>query len=300
MCAYSKLAMRLTLCQTSPTILGSGLAWDAYHTQFELLAGVNRCSNTEKATYLAVSLRGSAATVWTNLSSDQHCDYSALTATPENHFGSAHLPEVNRTKLKTWARWQDEALPALAEDVERLTRLAYPDAAESMVQVLAKDQFIDSLPDQDMRLRIWQNQPKTLREALETALELESYQLSSKQRFRTVHKVHMEESTCYQGQLQNVGAEKSGDVQQLVEALKQLTGSSPKQSPTRREHSPMDRSSVACWNCKQREVTSSEIADGNSRGTVLLPRGLVPVSPIRKIDSSQVCFIISQRRGIDQ
>jgi len=57
-------------------------AWDAYHTQFELLAGINRCSNTEKATYLAVSLRGSAATVLTNLPPDQHCDYSALTAAP--------------------------------------------------------------------------------------------------------------------------------------------------------------------------------------------------------------------------
>jgi len=103
--------------------------------------------------------------------------------------------------LKTWACQRDEALPELAEDVERLTRLAYPDAAESMVQVLARDQFINSLADEDMHLRIRQNQPKTLREALETALELESYQLSSKQRYRTVHKVHMEEFTCYQGQL---------------------------------------------------------------------------------------------------
>jgi len=59
--------------------------------------------------------------------------------------------------------------------------------------------------------------------------------------------------SCYQGQLQNAGAEKSGDVvQQLVEALKQLTGNSPKQSPTRRERGPVDRSSVVCWNCKQR------------------------------------------------
>jgi len=70
--------------------------------------------------------------------------------------------------------------------VERLTRLAYPNAAESMIEVLAKDQFIDSLADEDMCLRIRQNRPKTLREALETALELESYQLASKQRFRTV------------------------------------------------------------------------------------------------------------------
>ena len=48
----------------------------------------------------------------------------------------------------------EETLPELAEDVERLTRLAYPDAAEQVMVVLAKDQFIDMIPDEDTRLRI--------------------------------------------------------------------------------------------------------------------------------------------------
>jgi len=34
-----------------------------------------------------------------------------------------------------------------------------------------------------------------------------------------------------------------------------------------------------------REVTSGRIADRSSRKTTLLPRGLVPVSPIREMDS---------------
>jgi len=38
-----------------------------------------------------------------------------------------------------------------------------------------------------------------------------------------------------------------------------------------------------------REVTSGGTADRNSRGTALLPRGLVPVSPIREMDSSRIC-----------
>ena len=42
-------------------------------------------------------------------------------------------------------------LPELAEDIEQLTRLAYPSAAEQMV-VLAKNQFVDALPDEDTRL----------------------------------------------------------------------------------------------------------------------------------------------------
>ena len=65
-------------------------------------------------------------------------------------------------------------------------RLAYPGATEAMVELLAKDQFVDVLPDEDMRLRIRQNKPATLRDALKLALELESYQLASRQKAKPV------------------------------------------------------------------------------------------------------------------
>jgi len=38
-----------------------------------------------------------------------------------------------------------------------------------------------------------------------------------------------------------------------------------------------------------REVISGGIADRDSRGMALLPRGLGPVTPIRETDSSRVC-----------
>ena len=47
-----------------------------------------------------------------------------------------------------------------------------------MVTVLAKDQFIDALPDEDTHLRIRQSRPPSLRQTLETTLELESYLLA--------------------------------------------------------------------------------------------------------------------------
>ena len=40
----------------------------------------------------------------------------------------------------------------LARDVERLTHLAYPDASAEILDVLSKDQFIDTLTDEDFRL----------------------------------------------------------------------------------------------------------------------------------------------------
>ena len=48
-----------------------------------------------------------------------------------------HQTELNRTKLKARVRQRDEGLPELAEDVERLARLVYPDAPASMIEVLA-------------------------------------------------------------------------------------------------------------------------------------------------------------------
>jgi len=92
-------------------------------------------------------------------------------------------------RLKARSRRRDETLAELAEDVERLVRLAYPEATEAMVEVLAKDQFVDALPEEDMRLRIRQNKPVMLRDALRLALELESYQLASRQRPKLVREI---------------------------------------------------------------------------------------------------------------
>ena len=111
---------------------------------------INRWSDEDKAAYLAISLRGPAATVLTDLPPDQRQNYASLTAALQSWFGTAHQTELNRVKLKAWTRRREKTLPELAEDIERLVRLAYPDAAESMVEVLAKDQFVDSLPEEDM------------------------------------------------------------------------------------------------------------------------------------------------------
>ena len=85
-------------------------------------------------------------TVLTNISSDNHNDYNVLVTALDQRFGIAHRAELNRVKLRGRVRKREETLPELAEEVEHLARLAYPNAAAEMVEVLAKDQFIDALP----------------------------------------------------------------------------------------------------------------------------------------------------------
>ena len=137
-------------------------SWEAYQTQFRLLEELDHWTEPEKAAHLAISLRGSALMVLTSLPEEQCNNFSTLSAALKNQFGNNHQAELNRAHLHGCLKRRDETLSELVEDIERLTRLAYPEAAEVMVIVLAKDQFIDALPDDDMRLRIRQSRPPSL------------------------------------------------------------------------------------------------------------------------------------------
>ena len=63
-----------------PSPFDGKIPWDVYHTQFELLAQLNKWNQGEKAAHLAVSLRDEAATVLTNFPAANHQDYEALTS----------------------------------------------------------------------------------------------------------------------------------------------------------------------------------------------------------------------------
>jgi hypothetical protein len=119
-----------------------------------------------------------------------------------------------------------------------------------MVDVLAKDQFVDLIPEEDMRLRIRQHRPATLRAALETALELESYQLASRQKARFVKEIQLERELPVQSMTTPKGTADPGDVlQQLVAALEHCRDL--KAPASKKERTQTGRSSLVCWKCKQ-------------------------------------------------
>ena len=75
-----------------PALYDGCSSWDAHITQFEMLAQLNHWMEMEKAMLLAVSLRGVASTVLSNLPADHPSDYRAPVIALENHFGTAQEP----------------------------------------------------------------------------------------------------------------------------------------------------------------------------------------------------------------
>ena len=228
-------------------------SWEAYKIQFDMLSHLNRWSDEEKAVYLSTSLKGPALAVLNTLSGNLY-DYKALVASLESRFGTAHQTELNRSRLKSRSRKRDESLPALAEDVERLTRLAYPDAtAQPMWDLLVKDRFIDALQDEEMQFRIRQTKPATLRDALHLALELESCQVASKRRAGSARAANLEDESIPDAKpVQAATGSESTLMRELLDTLKEL------RSERRQSRGPQRRrirSDLECWECHKKGHT---------------------------------------------
>ena len=72
----------------------------------------------------------------------------------------------------------------LATDLRQLAALAYQNTENSLVEEELVDQFIRALDTKELRVGVSQGDPKTLDEAVNIALRLESIHLAENQRNR--------------------------------------------------------------------------------------------------------------------
>jgi hypothetical protein len=143
--------------------------WDAYYAQFEIIAQVNGWDEKEKSAFLASSLKGQAFLVLGNLRPKDRRNFKCLVTALLDRFGSTYQRELSQVRFKNRVKQRDESLPKLSQEIEQLARLYYPEAWSKLQDVLARDQFIDALPDEEMQLKLKHERPKTLQEGLTLA-----------------------------------------------------------------------------------------------------------------------------------
>lgn len=61
-----------------------------------------------------------------------------------------------------------------AKTIKKLTRQAYPGAKPSPTDILALDQFIDVMPDPEIRLRLRETRPRDITDAEILSIRLET------------------------------------------------------------------------------------------------------------------------------
>ena len=90
-----------------------------------------------------------------------------------NRFGNENLVEKHRTELRTRRRKSGESLSVLCQDIRRLLILSYPGPTSAAHEAIAKDSFIDAL-DEDLGIKVREQDPASLDEALRIATRLEA------------------------------------------------------------------------------------------------------------------------------
>ena len=148
-------------------------------------------------------------------------------------------------KLRSRRRQRGETLVEMADDIERLTRLAHDDAPTAIQDTQAKEQFINAITDNDLRVRVLQSRPTSLREALRSALELESFTLVIR-RTPTMHTVSVAHDN----------AKSDNDLPKLIRDMLErfsanmtqlVYGGQSQRPPARTNRWAQPRGN--CWNC---------------------------------------------------
>ena len=156
--------------------------WSAYQKHFELCAHINGWDEVAKAHFLAMSLKGRAQQVLSNLGTWQLDNYAAIKEVLRSRFDPEGREELYRIQLRNRRQAPKETLVELAQDIRMMVDRAYTDMAEASKDGLAKDYFLDALPEAELRTRVLQMRPCSLQRALKDTIELEAINRAERER----------------------------------------------------------------------------------------------------------------------
>ncbi|CAC5390685.1 unnamed protein product [Mytilus coruscus] len=115
--------------------------WQDFLVQFEMVAAVNKWDDNAKAFELATSLRGVAQGVVTEIEPLRRFDYNYLVSSLTSRFEPVNQENMYKVQMNSFYRKQDQTLPEMAQEIKRITRLAYPTVPIDIRNQLRKDCF---------------------------------------------------------------------------------------------------------------------------------------------------------------
>ncbi|CAC5390686.1 unnamed protein product [Mytilus coruscus] len=154
--------------------------WQDFLVQFEMVAAVNKWDDNAKAFELATSLRGVAQGVVTEIEPLRRFDYNYLVSSLTSRFEPVNQENMYKVQMNSFYRKQDQTLPEMAQEIKRITRLAYPTVPIDIRNQLRKDCFVRALNDPKIQLSIFQIEPKTIDDCIRFGVEYESFTLDQK------------------------------------------------------------------------------------------------------------------------
>ena len=145
-----------------------------YLSHFDLCRRVNGWDHEQAGIFLGLSLSGIARRLLAGIEPATEKGYLKLREGLVARFQPPNQSAMYKAILKGKCRVPGACLQSHGEDIERYTRLAYPQADPNTIDVMARDRFVDSLGDHGLQLWIHQKGPATLSEAVQVGLHAEA------------------------------------------------------------------------------------------------------------------------------
>ena len=146
---------------------------DTHLAKLENCSDYYQWSARDRLCHLKASLEGQAGQVLWQLQSDaSEADVVKLL---RNRFGNVNQTERFRAELQSRRRRKGESVQSVYNDIRRLLALSFPGHSGELCEVIGRDAFLTALSDQSLRVRVLDQQPATLDDALAIVCRMEAY-----------------------------------------------------------------------------------------------------------------------------
>ena len=151
-------------------------SWDDFLTQFKACQHYNQWNDKEASFHLFASCTGEALTALTvNEIQPDDFTFTELIAIMTREFGPRECAESYFLEFSRREQQPGENLYQLVQAIRRLTMLAYPKIDKKERDRVARETFKKAIADPDVRRDVFHARPKTLNDAIQAAIETESY-----------------------------------------------------------------------------------------------------------------------------
>ncbi|ESN92886.1 hypothetical protein HELRODRAFT_165017 [Helobdella robusta] len=135
-----------------------------YFCQFEITAKVNKWTSQEKALSLLHALDGKARGVFHELPDIDTVTYNEIKELLFKRFGPSNYSETYEYNLSQLRLQNDQNIRDVSQEVNRLSRLSYPELSNDMREKFAVKHLINAIGNKDIMFYVKDKEPRTLDE----------------------------------------------------------------------------------------------------------------------------------------
>jgi len=148
---------------------------ESFLAQFEVCAGANRWTDSQKAVQMKCCLTEEAALLVWDSGDPGAMTYKQLIEKLQRRYGFADQQERFEVELRARCQGENESIAELYQDIKCKMIQAYPGESQStLYQRSAKEYFLSALKDRKMAVKIREREPSDLDAAFKSALRLEA------------------------------------------------------------------------------------------------------------------------------